>query len=849
MQPSLEGPPLPRPSRADLVDELVAAVEAQDAPGTAQTLAQMNQRGMLLALHGKDGVDKPHSWKGYSALTAAATAPWTRLSQFVLDLLLLNLGGDPMKSSAGEQERSKLQGWAMKVLQGWEAKGRRAATAARAFLKLALDEQQSWAYAHLPPPPNPRSPNRALTPPPPGVAKRPSSPTPPLLAGGMTQLPPAPDDLFPSPSPAPNPLSISPAPPSACSEVSVLLGRIAHSYSAEALRKVLPPLGGLLRLEKAENGAIVAVFNGANSARAGQLLLNNLPIVGVRLTAGFASPRTSTLPSPIEPATSASLSPIDPSSALLTPISPAIPFRPSPRPAASIPTASSSTAIPAPVGTSSPAEQLGTAVLPLAASAAALQPLGQAVFTPPGLSSSSAHPPGTFAPSAKDDARYDQPVTSVSSGVVPAKRPRPPPASGSTSDLPLPTPSAQLSSGAARRSGNANVAKEDPQKTLASPSLPSKPEDGELPDDLGDADTSLDSGVGLSTSVELDAYERERKEAEAKGKEDDDDAFFDVVFSRGPDDEAVASPSSVIGSDAGGREGTARVAAGALLGLGIDFGESGEVEKANEVGGLSSSFPSLATPVFAFDDPPEGVSAPNETALAPAPPISAHLPFALPHTASPASVSSAPSRPPRRIAPLPLRRTPSSSSPYPSPEPSPPLTARLLSPPPPAFALRPSPPPQHEQAPQEKPRPTKEEKGKARAVSPLPVEAQEPAEPEAPPDANPFAGIFGLLARPAARLSPSPTLSIFPTRASSPSVSSTTRPRSALKRPASRLRPGEADARKRRRVSWRGDPFGGKELARVVGEGAGHVEAVYVDEAELEGMEEGEIEGRMEVDE
>ncbi|GAA5835099.1 hypothetical protein JCM11251_000164 [Rhodosporidiobolus azoricus] len=149
---------------AELVDNLVVAVDEQDVRFVCFWLQKMHEKGMLYGRNGKNGVDRPDTY-GRSALTAIATADFSPLRQFILYLLLLNFDGDPAQATVFNKHMRELQEWACLMLHGWMTSGRREAHKPKALLRLDDARRSIWIAANLPPSPCPvRTGTRFLAP-------------------------------------------------------------------------------------------------------------------------------------------------------------------------------------------------------------------------------------------------------------------------------------------------------------------------------------------------------------------------------------------------------------------------------------------------------------------------------------------------------------------------------------------------------------------------------------------------------------------------------------------------------------------------------------------------------------
>ncbi|GAA6042351.1 hypothetical protein JCM8097_003866 [Rhodosporidiobolus ruineniae] len=114
----------------DLVDYLVTAILEQDAPFVLFWLGEMKARGMLAMKAGEpaEGVVWFHSWRPYTALTAAVDGEDTTIRRFVLECLLHfvpRCGNGEARATAIREGKT----WATEVMARWETGGREKAKA------------------------------------------------------------------------------------------------------------------------------------------------------------------------------------------------------------------------------------------------------------------------------------------------------------------------------------------------------------------------------------------------------------------------------------------------------------------------------------------------------------------------------------------------------------------------------------------------------------------------------------------------------------------------------------------------------------------------------------------------
>ncbi|GAA6044801.1 hypothetical protein JCM8097_004155 [Rhodosporidiobolus ruineniae] len=114
----------------DLVDYLVTAILEQDAPFVLFWFGEMKARGMLAMKAGEpaEGVVWFHSWRPYTALTAAVDGEDTTIRRFVLECLLHfvpRCGNGEARATAIREGKT----WATEVMARWETGGREKAKA------------------------------------------------------------------------------------------------------------------------------------------------------------------------------------------------------------------------------------------------------------------------------------------------------------------------------------------------------------------------------------------------------------------------------------------------------------------------------------------------------------------------------------------------------------------------------------------------------------------------------------------------------------------------------------------------------------------------------------------------
>ncbi|BGP17166.1 hypothetical protein JCM10213_006039 [Rhodosporidiobolus nylandii] len=196
----------------DLVDHLVVAVEEEDVLFCCYWLRLLKERDV------RDAVRLKHSWKGHSALNAAATFAYTTLRLCCLQLLL-SCALVPLKTLPTPE----WQPWATNQLAHWGLHNPTLAISlleARDMDQVALlvdgalppppNVENLTGYQPLPPRPSPLFPqqNRAQTSAAPRKSRSPSSTAP--VAGAPSPLLP---DLPPKNSLPPDVSSTSPPPP------------------------------------------------------------------------------------------------------------------------------------------------------------------------------------------------------------------------------------------------------------------------------------------------------------------------------------------------------------------------------------------------------------------------------------------------------------------------------------------------------------------------------------------------------------------------------------------------------------------------------------------------------------
>ncbi|GAA5989735.1 hypothetical protein JCM11641_002188 [Rhodosporidiobolus odoratus] len=140
----------------EVVDYLVQATEEQDVLYVVHRLRRMKDLGMLWTAAGNtSGIERTHSWRGCSALTAVATKQRTPLREFILKLFFFNLE-DPLNSYSIDTDAGQWKDWAKKIRDKWEYRWRAASLDALGLLRLpGLEAVAIWIDDNLVLPPNP----------------------------------------------------------------------------------------------------------------------------------------------------------------------------------------------------------------------------------------------------------------------------------------------------------------------------------------------------------------------------------------------------------------------------------------------------------------------------------------------------------------------------------------------------------------------------------------------------------------------------------------------------------------------------------------------------------------------
>ncbi|BGP49192.1 hypothetical protein JCM10450v2_005075 [Rhodotorula kratochvilovae] len=227
----------------------------------------MRAAGLLDADKGSKGVLSPHSWKGVSALIAAASQPWTRLREFALYLVLLQLNDPKMRQLVAEATQDA-QVWAKAIIWMWDAEQENTTKRdAKMLLDLDLAEAATWIDEHLPPHPSPDSlTGEGPLPPAPSPSPAPPAASPSLLSDTEQRQPVfspyGPDEYIP---PALRPPAQ--AEDAAAESRTVRLCWLASYSTPYALRSKLPPLLGLEKIDFVQPNDALLRFSASEYAR------------------------------------------------------------------------------------------------------------------------------------------------------------------------------------------------------------------------------------------------------------------------------------------------------------------------------------------------------------------------------------------------------------------------------------------------------------------------------------------------------------------------------------------------------------------------------------------------------
>ncbi|GAA6006022.1 hypothetical protein JCM10207_007310 [Rhodosporidiobolus poonsookiae] len=141
------------PTEQELVDRLVLATAEEDVLYVLLHLRAMHELGMLWRTGIANGLERPDSFTFRSALTVAATAPWSVWSETILKLFLFNLENLDQKH-VREAEREWKE-WARNLAERWKYKTRAASLGVLDALRLtSAEEVAEWVDNSLPLHPN-----------------------------------------------------------------------------------------------------------------------------------------------------------------------------------------------------------------------------------------------------------------------------------------------------------------------------------------------------------------------------------------------------------------------------------------------------------------------------------------------------------------------------------------------------------------------------------------------------------------------------------------------------------------------------------------------------------------------